>query len=111
MNSFQYGFFDELGKLAAEHQPIDWDTHHGKAFRWAVTPEEARRDASGNPIKSDGPTYSLVTPENNAAWTDWKPAPDDYVANMKKNWPQISKQLADYKRDQIVRSINSGAGS
>ena len=111
MNALQYGFFDELRKLADEHQPIDWDTHHGKAFRWAVTPEEARRDTSGNSIKSDGPTYSLVTPENNKAWTDWEPAPDHVVANMKKNWPQISKQLADYKRDQIVRSINSGAKS
>ena len=111
MNALEYGFYDELRKLAAEHQPMDWDTHHGKAFRWKVTPDEARRDESGKPIKSDTRTYSLVTPENKSAWTDWEPAPDEVVANMKKNWPQISKQLADYKRDQIVRSINSGAKS
>lgn len=108
-NSFQFGFFDELAKLAAERQPIDWDTHHGKAFRWAVTPEGAARDASGNVFKPVEPTYSLVTPENASAWTDWKPAPDSYVDTMRKKWPQISRNLPNYKYQQIVKSMNSGA--
>ena len=30
MNSFEYGFFDELRKLAEERKPIDQDTNYEK---------------------------------------------------------------------------------
>jgi hypothetical protein len=109
VRAFELGFFDELRKIAAEREPIDWDAHHGKAFRWAVTPDGAHRDMQGNPIKPPNPTYSLVTPENNAAWTDWKPAPDGFVAAMKNNWRDTSRTLPSYKYDQIARSIKAGA--
>jgi len=98
-----------LNKTAAEREPIDWDAHHGKAFRWAVTPDDAHLfDLKGNRIKRSEPTYSLVTPENNAAWTDWKPAPDEFVATMKKKWRDTSKELPSYKYNQIMRARKAG---
>lgn len=108
LTSFQFAFFDELAKLAADRAPIDWDKHHGKAFRWAITPEEARRDAEGRLIRAAQRTYSLVTPQNNAAWTVWKNAPKSYIRKMRKLWPTVSKSLPDYKYNQIVQSMKVG---
>lgn len=81
---------------ASEH--INWDQHHGKAFRIAKAPREAV-----NGPKDDA--WSIVTPENGDSWRDWPDASPEHIEFAKKNWDTIQPNIADYKMDQIRRSM------
>jgi len=84
----------------AAHEHINWDQHHGKAFRIAKAPS----DAVNGPDNPD--IWSIVTPENGEAWTDWPAAPDKHIAQAKENWDSIQKNpQSQYKMDQIRRSM------
>jgi hypothetical protein len=76
---------------------LDFDKLYGKAFK--VT------DAEGDSSREG---FSIVTPENGKAWTEWKEKPEfKEVVRKRLNDPEF---LYDYKYDQIVRSIGKTAG-
>jgi len=77
----------------------DWDTHYGKAFRFAVTPEGAVEGGA-----KPG-TVSLVTPHNKDAWTDWEPIPEKHAAKFKKNWNKMWRSTGGYKQRQVLSSM------
>ena len=69
---------------------IRWSDHHNKTFR--VTEPEGHSDREG---------FSIVTPENGKAWTDWKDRPSmNKVARKVMNKPGN----LEYKYHQIKRS-------
>jgi hypothetical protein len=83
----------------------DFDALHGWAFRLAQTPSNHAWDREGNPLPDDPNRISIVTPENESAWKDWKPANPDAVENMRSNWGSfVDDPEADYKKLQITRS-------
>ena len=93
-----------------EHEHINWEQHHGKAFRIAQTPSGSAyahgAKKGDSPLPDDPDRWSIVTPENKEAWTDWPAAPDKHVAQAKENWDTIQKDpQSQYKMDQIRRSM------
>ena len=92
------------GELFKGH--ISFDRWHGKAFRIAKTPSGVATDWDTNEKLPDDPTrWSIVTPENGDSW-DWPKAPKEHITFAKKNWNAIQKDPeAQYKMDQIRRSM------
>lgn len=74
---------------------LDFDTLYGKAFRLVHTPEGATDNWHEGLI-------SVVTPENSNAWTDWIEVPKETINKFREN--NVLSNLADYKRQQIIRS-------
>ena len=76
---------------------VDHDKEYGKSFRYAKTP----KDQPGE--------ISIVTPENEGAWKDWKPVSNKTKNMMKSNWQKQRKQgtlhkyLAPHKASQILK--------
>ena len=92
------------------HEHISWEQHYGKAFRIAKTPSGAAYPAGAKkgdaPLPDDPDRWSIVTPENDEAWTDWETAPDKHIAQARENWDSIQKNpQSQYKMDQIRRSM------
>ena len=96
------------GELFKGH--ISFDRWHGKAFRIAKTPSGRATDRdTGEKLPDDPNRWSIVTPENHDAW-DWPSASKEQTVTAKKNWNAIQKDPeAQYKMDQIRRSIVKGA--
>ena len=88
---------------------LNWDQHYGKTFRVVATPAGHSSDANGKQIPDEPGRFSIVTPENGEAWTDWPDAHPDQINMVKSNWDSFQKNLAGYKRDQIDRSYNMNA--
>ena len=71
---------------------LDFDTLYGKTFKVV--------DNSGNP---NLPGFSIVTPSNSNAWTDWKERPEfKKVVKQKLNDPSF---LGDHKYKQIIAAM------
>lgn len=89
---------------------ISFDRWQGKAFRIAQTPSGAATDMKTGEVLPDDPErFSIVTPENHDAWSNWPDAPKEHQIRAKKNWKSIqSEPEAQYKMDQIRRSIVKG---
>jgi len=81
-------------------QPIDWDSNYGKTFKIVHTPKG--RQSTGATWTPD--LVSVVTPENEDAWTSWKEVPSTLLTQWKSKWNQIQKSLGQHKYDQIIRS-------
>jgi len=77
----------------------DWDTHYGKAFRFAKTPKSAVEGGA-----KPG-AVSLVTPHNAEAWTDWESIPEEQAAKFKENWHKMWRATVGYKQRQILSSM------
>lgn len=72
-----------------KRQYLDFDKLYGKAFK--IT------DAEGDPNKSG---FSIVTPSNTNAWTDWKEKPQfKNIVKQRLNDPNF---LGDHKYQQII---------
>ena len=71
--------------------------YKGKSFRWAYTPQS-----------QDG-KFSMVTPENDSAWTDWKPVSDEHHDMLRDKWHEHKEAgtlhdfVAPHKVDQIEK--------
>ena len=72
---------------------------YGKAFKFTETPKYAVDNWSEDMI-------SIVTPENDEAWTDWKDLSGSKLEFWKNRWNKDQKTLPDYKYQQIMRSKN-----
>ena len=79
---------------------IDWDENYGITFKIVKTPEGRQSVGEWNPN-----LISVVTPENESAWTDWEEVSEDILNNWKDNWDNIQKSLGTHKYNQIIRSI------
>lgn len=74
-------------------QKLDFDKLYGKAFK--IT------DAEGDP---DKPGFSIVTPSNTNAWTDWKEKPQfKNIVKQRLNDPNF---LGDHKYQQIIDAMS-----
>ena len=89
---------------------ISFDRWHGKAFRIAATPSGRAIDRdTGEKLPDDSNRWSIVTPENGDMW-EAPDAPRAHVVQAKMLWNTIQKDSeAQYKMDQIRRSIVRGA--
>lgn len=77
-----------------KRQHLDFDNLYGKAFR--IT------DAEGDPNR---PGFSIVTPLNGNAWTDWKERPQfKSIVKQRLNDPNF---LGDHKYQQIISAMTS----
>ena len=84
---------------------LDYDKHHGKAFKWVYTPE----DQAG--------TFSLVTPYNGDAWNNWKPVSPEHSKMLRNRWLEHQKAgtlhttfIAPHKVSQIGRAAGRSRG-
>jgi hypothetical protein len=88
---------------------ISFDRWHGRAFRIAQTPSGAAHSQTGERLSDDPDRWSIVTPENGDAFK-WPAARKELQVVAKKRWNTIQKDPgAQYKMDQIRRSIVKGA--
>lgn len=89
---------------------ISFNRWQGKAFRIAKTPSGVATDAkTGEKLPDDPTRFSIVTPENHDAW-HWQDAPREHQVTAKMYWNTWQKDPeAQYKFDQIRRSIVKGA--
>jgi len=85
---------------------ISFDRWHGKAFRIAQTPSgRATNRDTGEVLPDDPDRWSIVTPENGEAFK-WPAARQELQVQAKKRWNTIQADPeAQYKMDQIRRSI------
>ena len=81
---------------------LDYDKHHGKAFKWVYTPE----DQAG--------TFSLVTPHNGDAWKNWKPVSPEHSKMLRSRWLEHQKAgtlhttfIAPHKVSQMEEDFRS----
>ena len=80
----------------SKRQYLDFDKLYGRAFK--IT------DAEGDPNKSG---FSIVTPSNTNAWTDWKEKPQfKNIVKQRLNDPNF---LGDHKYQQIIKYLNQTA--
>ncbi len=82
-----------------EKYDIDWDENYGITFKIVKTPEGRQSVGEWNTN-----LISVVTPENESAWTDWEEVSEDILNNWKDNWDNIQKSLGTHKYNQIIRS-------
>jgi predicted chitinase len=77
----------------SKRQYLDFDKLYGRAFK--IT------DAEGDPNK---PGFSIVTPSNTNAWTDWKEKPQfKNIVKQRLNDPNF---LGDHKYLQIIDAMS-----
>jgi predicted chitinase len=77
----------------SERMHLDFDKLYGKAFKIV--------DAEGDPNK---PGFSIVTPSNTNAWTDWKEKPQfKNIVKQRLNDPNF---LGDHKYLQIIDAMS-----
>lgn len=87
----QVQYFKHVAESKRVH--LDFDKLYGKAFK--IT------DAEGDPNKSG---FSIVTPSNSNAWTDWKEKPQfKKIVKQKLNDPNF---LGDHKYLQIIDAMS-----
>jgi hypothetical protein len=89
---------------------LSFDRWHGKAFRIAQTPSGRATDRDTGTVLPDDPDrWSIVTPENGESF-NWPAARKDLQVKAKQRWNSIqSDPEAQYKMDQIRRSIVKAA--
>jgi hypothetical protein len=98
---------DHLGPQFEGH--ISFNRWHGRAFRIAQTPSGRATDRDTGQVLPDDPDrWSIVTPENGESF-HWPAARKDLQVMAKKHWNSIQADPeAQYKMDQIRRSIVKG---
>ena len=78
---------------------VDYNKNYGKSFRFAYTP----KDQPGK--------FSMVTPENDSAWTDWKPVSSEHHSMLRDKWHKHKEAgtlhdfVAPHKVDQIAKHV------
>jgi hypothetical protein len=72
-------------------QHIDWDEHYGKTFKLVKTPEGRQLGREWSPD-----LVSVVTPENNDAWTDWEELEHEKLQRLKAYWGGDVKTFGPY---------------
>lgn len=88
----QVQYFKHANESKRMH--LDFDSLYGKAFK--IT------DAEGDPNK---PGFSIVTPSNTNAWTDWKEKPQfKNIVKQRLNDPNF---LGDHKYLQIIDAMSN----
>lgn len=86
----------------------DWDTHYGKAFRWAHIPRE--NFLGTDEEYAQGPNIGLVA-NFGPDFHDWKDASDHPdIQEWKNNWKEKWKTIPQYKQNQILAVIKHQAG-
>ena len=74
INNNMKRFLQYLSESDFDIHQLDYDTNHGKSFRWAYTP------------KDQGGTFSIVTPSNGDAWENWKPVSPEHAEMLRDRW-------------------------
>jgi len=88
-------FLQYLSESAFDIHSLDYDANHGESFRWAYTP----KDQPGK--------FSIVTPSNGEAWTDWKPVSPEHSDMLRDKWNKhkeagtLNDFVAPHKINQI----------
>ena len=76
---------------------LDYKKNYGISFRWAYTP----KDQPGK--------FSLITPENESAWNEWKAVSGRDHARLRKHWNTnrenrtLGEFIAPHKLEQIKK--------
>ncbi len=84
----------KFNEVTTQRIQLDFDKLYGKAFKVV--------DNAGNPSL---PGFSIVTPSNSNAWTEWKERPEfKKVVKQKLNDPSF---LGDHKYQQIIDAMRN----
>jgi len=95
INNNMKRFLHYLSESDFDIHSLDYDTNHGKSFRWAYTP------------KNQEGTFSIVTPSNGDAWENWKPVSSEHAEMLRDKWHEHKEAgtlrtfVAPHKINQI----------